>query len=82
MKTEFERTLAQRNKATACAVLSIVISLALVMGNFRSYRKDLTLAHSEILDLQRELIGTQKALKENEEEILRLQSALRKTQGQ
>jgi hypothetical protein len=76
MKADTSQLIAQRNRATACAVLVVVISLALVMNNFRAYRKDLVDAHNEIIQLQYELIKTQNALKENEAGLLRLQRAL------
>jgi septal ring factor EnvC (AmiA/AmiB activator) len=76
MTYDFAQVIAQRNRAVACAVLSISLSLALVMSNFRSYRKDLVEAHQQILQLQDVLISTQKALKANEEGILQLQKAL------
>jgi type II secretory pathway pseudopilin PulG len=82
MKSDYQHVITQRNRAVACAVLSIAISLALVMSNFRSYRKDLVDAHAQIIQLQDVLLATQSALKANEDGILQLQRALTKVQDE
>ena len=46
--TTLRRALTQRNQATACAILSLVISLALIMNTFLSHRKDLVEAHQTV----------------------------------
>jgi hypothetical protein len=82
MNTEVKQLTAQRNRAIACAILSIVISLSLVMSNFRSYRKDLVDAHDQIIQLQYVLTKTENALKANEDDVLQLQKALTRIQEQ
>ena len=70
------RAVTQRNHAIACAILSLVISLALVMNTFLSHRKDLVEAHQQILTLQGDLTNVQNALRANQQALVQTQEAL------
>jgi len=76
--TTLRRALTQRNQATACAILSLVISLALIMNTFLSHRKDLVEAHQQILSLQNDITNVQNALRANQQELVQTQEALRR----
>ena len=75
-----QRAVTQRNQAIACAILSIVISLALVMNTFLGHRQELKTAHEEILTLQNDLTNVQNALRANQQELVHTQEALRREQ--
>jgi predicted nucleic acid-binding Zn-ribbon protein len=74
------RALTQRNQAIACAILSLVLSLALVMNTFLGHRKELVEAHQQILMLQGDLTNVQNALRANQQELVQTQEALRHEQ--
>jgi predicted nucleic acid-binding Zn-ribbon protein len=74
------RALTQRNQAIACAILSLVISLALIMNTFLGHRRDLKAAHEQIIDLQHTLGVTQQALSDERQELRQTQEALRHEQ--
>jgi len=74
------RALTQRNQAIACAILSLVISLALVMNTFLGHRKELVEAHQQILSLQNDITNVQNALRANQQELVQTQEALRREQ--
>jgi uncharacterized protein HemX len=74
------RALTQRNQAIACAILSLVLSLALVMNTFLGHRRELKAAHEQILDLQNTLSVTQQALRDDQQELRQTQEALRREQ--
>ena len=78
--TSLRRALTQRNQAIACAILSLVLSLALIMNTFLGHRKDLKAAQEQILDLQNTLSVTQQALRDDQQELVRTQKALRHEQ--
>ena len=64
------RALTQRNQAIACAILSLVISLALIMNTFLGHRKELVEAHQQILSLQNDITNVQNALRANQQELI------------
>ena len=72
------RAVTQRNQAIACAILSLVFSLALVMNTFLGHRKELVEAHQQILALQNDIAHEQIALRANQQELLQTQEALRR----
>ena len=72
------RAMTQRNQAIACAILSLVFSLALVMNTFLGHRKELVEAHQQILALQNDIAHEQIALRANQQELLQTQEALRR----
>jgi uncharacterized protein HemX len=74
------RALTQRNQAIACAILSLVLSLALVMNTFLGHRRDLKAAQVQIIDLQHTLGVTQQALRDDQQELVQTQKALRREQ--
>ena len=78
--TTLRRAWTQRNQATACAILSLVSSLALVMNPFLGHRKELVEAHQQILTLQGDLTNVQDALRANQQELRQTQEALRREQ--
>ena len=73
-----QRAVTQRNQAIACAILSLVFSLALVMNTFLGHRKELVEAHQQILALQNDIAHEQIALRANQQELLQTQEALRR----
>jgi uncharacterized protein HemX len=75
-----QRATTQRNQAIACAILSVVISLAIVMNAFLQHRKELVEAHRQILSLQNEITNVQNALRANEHELTETEAALRREQ--
>jgi predicted nucleic acid-binding Zn-ribbon protein len=74
------RALTQRNQAIACAILSLVISLALVMNTLLGHRKELVKAHQQILSLQNDITDVQNALRANQQALTQTQEALRREQ--
>ena len=66
----------QRNQAIACAILSLVLSLALIMNTFLGHRQELKTAHEESLTLQTDLTNVQNALRANQQELVHTQEAL------
>lgn len=75
------RAVTQRNQAIACAILSLVLSLALIMNTFLGHRKELVEAHQQILSLQNDVTSVQNALRANQQELIQTQEALRKAQA-
>jgi hypothetical protein len=75
------RALAQRNQAIACAILSIILSLAIIMNTFLGHRKELVEANREILILQNNITNVENALRANQQELLRTQDAVRQLQA-
>jgi hypothetical protein len=76
-----QRAVTQRNQAIACAILSLVLSLALVMNTFLGHRKDLVEARQQVLSLQNDITNVQNALHANQQELLQTQEALRREQA-
>jgi predicted nucleic acid-binding Zn-ribbon protein len=75
------RAVTQRNQAIACAILSLVLSLALIMNTFLGHRRELKTAHEAILTLQNDLTNVQNALRANQQELTQTQEALRREQA-
>ena len=71
-----QRALEQRNKAIACAILSVVLSLAMIMNTFLGHRKELAAANRQILNLQKEINSVEDALRANQRELTETQEAL------
>jgi hypothetical protein len=70
----------QRNQAVACAILALVIALALVMNTFLGHRRELKAAQDQVVTLQTVLRDTQAALRANQQELVQTQEALRREQ--
>jgi hypothetical protein len=77
------QALSQRNRAIACAILSITISLAAVGNTFLAHSRELNLAHLQILSLQHELKvereanrNCQQALAQSISDLIATQQAL------
>jgi hypothetical protein len=67
-----EKAMLQRNQAFACAVLSLIIALALVWTQFFDRRRELVQANREVVALQEAVRSNQQALVNTQQELGRL----------
>lgn len=66
----------ERERALACALLSLAISLALVLSNFPGDRKPIEAARKEVAEHTKLLTDTQSVLLANEQVLAQNQQAL------
>jgi hypothetical protein len=64
-----ENAMVQRNQAIACAVLSLIIALALVWTQFFDRRQELVQANREVVALQAAVRSNQQALVNTQQEL-------------